>query len=177
MRRAVVENPEHAAGLVIRRLGHDLRNQAVEWLDAGLFLAAAEEFCAMDVQGGQVRPGTTTLVFVFDQHRSCGLRGQSAVAAMSSLDAGLFVGRDHELAIAQRLVFPAFGVEIQNAGRFGKKLWVAREDPAAVLPRPDGVFIEPAPNSAVADAGHQTGGPCLASNVRRAEAGKRQPML
>jgi len=54
MRRAVVHDPEHALGVAIRRLRHDLGNQAIERFDAGGLLATAEELRAMNIHRGQV---------------------------------------------------------------------------------------------------------------------------
>lgn len=69
------------------------------------------------------------------------------------------------------------GIEIQNASGLGDELRIAREDPATVLPGADRVFMEPAPNSAITDAGYQTGGSCLASNIGGTEARQRQATL
>ena len=59
--------------LVIRRLAHDLRDQSFEWGDATLGFTTAKYFGAMDIEGGQVRPRATALVFVLDAHRRTGL--------------------------------------------------------------------------------------------------------
>ena len=54
VRSPVVDNPEHPAGMAVRRLGHDLRDQPVKGRDAGSPLAAAKEACLRYVEGGQV---------------------------------------------------------------------------------------------------------------------------
>jgi hypothetical protein len=75
--------------------------------------------------------------------------------AQACLDTGLLVGGDHELVVTQALPLPAAGVQVQDASGLGLKLGITREDPAAVLPGPDGVLVQPAPHGAVADARHQ----------------------
>ena len=57
VRRAVVDDPEHAPRVAIGRTRHDLLDQAVEWGDPGGGLAAAKEPGLMHIQGGQVGPG------------------------------------------------------------------------------------------------------------------------
>ena len=37
----------------------------------------------------------------------------------------------------------------------GCEIWVARKDPTAVLPRPKGIGIQPAPQGSAADLSHQ----------------------
>jgi hypothetical protein len=60
----VVGNPKDAPRGAIGFYRHDLFYEAVEWLDAGGALAAAEEPGAMDIPGGNVRAGTGALVLV-----------------------------------------------------------------------------------------------------------------
>jgi hypothetical protein len=56
----------------------------------------------------------------------------------------------------QRFAAPKALVEIQNAARFKGKVRVAREDPSSMLPRTDGVLVQPSPNGAAADLSDQT---------------------
>jgi hypothetical protein len=76
--------------------------------------------------------------------------------AAACLNAGLLVGRDHKLIILQRFAAPKALLEIQDAARFKGKVRVAREDPSSMLPRTDGVFMQPSPNGAAADLSDQT---------------------
>src|SRR5580704_6594758 len=103
--RTVVDDPEDAARIVVWRSSHYLLYQAAKRLNAILLLAATKDPGVMYVQTGNVGPGPATKVLVFDLHRSAGSAGASGVFATSCLDAGLLVGRDHELVIFQRLTF------------------------------------------------------------------------
>lgn len=56
MRGAVIHDPEHAAGVAIRRLGHDLGDEPSEGLDSGGCLATAKDLGAVYVERRQVGP-------------------------------------------------------------------------------------------------------------------------
>jgi len=112
MRRAVVHDPEHSPGVAIRWLRHDLRNQTIEWLDAGRLLATAEELCAMNIHRGQVRPGAAPRVLVLDPSGLAWTGRQGDMLANARLDAGLFVSREHKLVVSQRAAFPAPRVQV-----------------------------------------------------------------
>ena len=90
--------------------------------------------------------------------------------AQPRLDAGLLVGRDDVLILAQRLPLPAPLVQIQDAPGLGLEVQIARKDPAAVLPRPDGVFVQPTPDRAVADARHQARALSVSRHIGHAES-------
>ena len=77
------------------------------------------------------------------------------MSASACLDAGLLVGRHHELIVAQCLPIPASFVQIQDASRFDRELGIAGKDPAAMLPGSDRILVKPAPYRAVADGGDQ----------------------
>jgi len=146
MRRAVVHDPEYAPGAAIRWLRHDLGNQAMERLDAGGRLAAAEEFRAMNVHRGQIGPGAAPRVLVLDTSGLSGTGRQGGMLSKACLDAGLLVGGEHKLVVAQRMAFPVPGVEVQDTAGFGDELWIARENPAAMLPGANRILMEPTPN-------------------------------
>jgi hypothetical protein len=106
--------------------------------------------------------------------------------AYTCLNAGLLVGADHELVGAQALPLPATGVQIQDACGLGLELGIAREDPAAMLPGSDGVFVQPAPHGAIADARDQptlfdfsphVGHAQFVTPARRAKPAVRTPTL
>jgi hypothetical protein len=67
------------------------------------------------------------------------------VDAQASLDAGRRVGRDDELVLARRLPLLAPLVQVQDPTGLDLEVRIARQDPAAVLPRADGVFVQPSP--------------------------------
>src|SRR5713101_354626 len=169
VRGAVVHDPEDVASIAVGRDGHDLRDEAVEGLDAGGFLATAEDLCSVYVERSHVGPGATASVLVLDPCSLSGARRQGRVFADASLDAGLLVGADHELVGFEVFALPLAGVEIEDAPGFGGEVRIAREDPGAVLPGPNGVFVEPAPHRLVADRGHDAGALRLANDVRGAQ--------
>ena len=94
--------------------------------------------------------------------------------AASSLDAGLFVGGDDEIVLSKRLTIPGAAIQVENAAGLGGEVWVARKDPSAVIPRANGVLMEPAPDRAAGDGGDQAGLTDLASDVRRIPMRKRK---
>ena len=73
MRRTVVDDPEDRSCPTIGMLAHDLMEQAVKGCDSGFGFTAAEDFGLVDVQGGQIGPGSQPPVFVLDFHRLTGL--------------------------------------------------------------------------------------------------------
>ena len=75
MRRAVVDDPENSSSLAVGPLFHDLIHETVKGRDSGFAFAATEEFRAVDVQSGEIGPGSQPLIFVLDLHRPTGLRG------------------------------------------------------------------------------------------------------
>src|SRR5690242_5578444 len=76
--------------------------------------------------------------------------------AAACLDAGLFVGREDKFVLVQFLSLPLALVEIQNPTGFEGKLRIAWENPAAMLPRTNGVLMQPSPQRGVAQLGDQT---------------------
>ena len=54
--------------------------------------------------------------------------------AAPGLNAGLFVGGDHELVLFERLVFPGSLIEVENAAGFAGEIRVPRKDPTAMVP-------------------------------------------
>ena len=95
VRRAVVDDPEHAARVTIGRTRHDVLDQPVEGGDPGGGFAAAKESGVMHIQGGQVGPGAGALVLMFDLHHH---PGGAAVShgPVARLNARLLIGGDHE---------------------------------------------------------------------------------
>ena len=71
------------------------------------------------------------------------------------LNARLFVGREHKILGTQGLSLPKALVEIEDRSRSFQEAWVARENPAALAPRSNGVLTEPAPDGGSADLRHQ----------------------
>jgi len=100
----------------------------------------------MDIQSSQVSPGSTPLVLVFDLHGQPGLRGQRGMTAGPGLNAGFFICRQNKLIRLQGLSCPDALVKVEDASRFEGKLGISRKDPTTMVPRSDGIFMEPAPD-------------------------------
>ena len=173
MRGAIVHNPEDPPGAPVRSLGHHLAHQTIERCDPGLGLAAAVQSGVVNIEGCKVGPRTDAAVFMLDSSGPCGLRRQGWMFADASLDTGLLVGADHELISLEPLPLPVPGIEIQHATRLAHTRGIAGEDPAAVLPRTDGVVVQPAPHCLVADGGDDARALGFAHDVRGAQARQR----
>jgi len=172
--RAIVDDPEYTTGVVVRRAGHDLLDQAVKRIDSGGGFAAAEDTRVMDIQGGDVGPGAATVVFMLDAHGPLWLRSTGGVFTAAGLNAGLFVGGDHEFIRFQCLALPCAGVEIEDATGLHGELRIAWKDPTAVIPGPNSIPMEPAPDRAVGNGGDQAGLTHVTGDVRRVPTGKRK---
>src|SRR5712692_4232704 len=172
VRGAVVDDPKDVARIAVGRGGHDLRDEAIEGLDAGGLLTTAEDLCSVHVEGSHVGPSATASVLVLDPCSLSGARRQGRMFADASLDAGLLVGADHELVGFEGFALPLAGVEIEDAPGLGGEVRIAREDPSAVLPGANGVFVEPAPHRLVADRGSDTAAANLAGDVGSAQPRK-----
>ncbi len=170
---AVVHDPEDPAGRGVGLLGHDLGGEPAERFDAGGGLAAAEDFGAVDVPGGQVLQRPATAVFELDPAGAAGRGGQGGVAAQAGLDGGLLVGGDHVVASAERLAFPFSRVQVQHAGGLGLEVRVAGEDPRPDPPRLDGILGQPPPDGGARDLGHDPAADHLGGNVRHVQPRQR----
>jgi hypothetical protein len=143
VRRAVVHDPEHAAGRGVRFGGHDLLDQGSERGDAGGRRAPADHLPTADVEGGQVGQRTATVVFVLDAGQPGPAGWQGGVAAAAGLHRGLLVGADHVVALAQRFVLPEAGVQVEHDAGLGGEVRIRREDPGPVSPGSDRVGGQP----------------------------------
>ena len=94
--------------------------------------------------------------------------------AAARLDAGLFVCRNNELIAAKGLAVPLPLVEIQDAARLGGEIRIAREDPTAMPPGTDGVFMQPAPDRASAEGGDQASLADVPGQIGGTPTGERQ---
>src|SRR5947207_4255486 len=174
MRGPVVENPEDASGLAIRGLGHNLGDQALERLNAGRVLTAAEQLRAVHVQRREIGPGAAALVLVLHAQGLARLRRSRGMTAEPCLDARLFVGRNDKLIGRQGAAVVLTGVEIENPPRLNGKVVIAREDPGAVLSWPNRIFVQPPPDGLVADPGDDASPLRLAHDIRGTQPRERQ---
>ncbi len=174
MSRTVIHDPEDSPGLGVRGPGHDLVHQPIKRSNPVLGFAATKNSSLMDIEGGQLSPSSTALVLMLDPHRATGLANPSRMLAAPGLDTGLLVGRDHEFIVLESLTIPTTLIQIQNAACFKSKIGVAREDPGSMLPRTDGVLVQPTPNGAAANLSDQARARDVLSQVGGAPARQRE---
>ena len=91
---AVVDDHDHALGVFVGVLGHELVDECVERFDPAPGGAAVEQLGASRVPAGEVAERALALVFVLDLPRLTGSGEQRWVLARSGLDRGLLVGAD-----------------------------------------------------------------------------------
>ena len=72
------------------------------------------------------------------------------------LDAGLLISGNDQFVLLEPAPLPDSLIQIEDATRLVGELRVPGEDPAAVLPGPNSVFIQPAPDGAIADGLNST---------------------
>src|SRR3989338_1931121 len=92
----------------------------------------------------------------------------------TGLIACLLTRRQKKLITLKMFSLPGSFIEIKNPPGFYCKLWIARKYPAPMLPRTDGVFMEPTPDGAVADRCHKPGTASFAGHIRNTPSGKRK---
>jgi len=177
MGRAVINDPEHPAGLAVGLLAHDLIDEAVERSAAGLGFAAPEQLGAMDVPGCQIGPGASPFVFMLDVDRMARPRRQRGMLASARLDAGLLVGAQDIVVWSEGKSLPTALIEIEDAAGLGGEPGIAREDPTAMAPRAQGILTEPAPQGRAADLSHQPLGHHLLAQIADRPTGQRQAVL
>jgi len=169
---AIVEDPKDALGAVIGCLGHHLFDESIKAGNAIAGLAAAEQFCTVHIDGGQVSPRPAAGVLVLDFHHRIRLRGIAEVLAPSSLDTGLFIGTQNKVFVGKRLPVPEAMIQVQDTASLGRNQRVSRKNPAAVSPRTDSVLVQPAPDGALADGGHQSATLGITAQIRYAPTGQ-----
>src|SRR6516162_686189 len=174
MSRTIVHDPEDPAGGPIGRLVHDLADQSIHRPDTIFAFAAPEDFGAMDVPRCQVGPRTLPKILVLDSHRASGSRRQGRLFAAPGLHTGLFIRREHEVIDAQRAALPHPLVQVQDPAGLGRKLRIARENPAAMLPGTQRIAAQPAPQSGTADLGNQSLSDNVPADFRERQAGQGQ---
>jgi hypothetical protein len=153
-----------------------LFHQAIQGRDAGSYFAAAKDAGVMNIESSDVRPGAATILFVFDEHGAIGRGWQRGMLAPPGLNAGLFVSRDDVFVTLEGLAIPATRIQIQYSASLDGKGGITGKDPAAVTPRTNGILMEPPPDGAARDAGHQTGIANPAGYVQGVPVGNRDAM-
>lgn len=155
MRTAVVDNPEDSAGVIVRWASHDLLNESMKRLNASGRFTTAKDAGVVHIKRCQIGPGSTATILVFDSRWLAGARRERGMFSLPRLDAGLLVGRDYEFIVFQGSSLPTTLIQIKDSAGLDSKGGISREDPASVIPRADGVGVEPSPNGATRDGGNQ----------------------
>lgn len=83
------------------------------------------------------------------------------------------VGTDDELIRAQPASPPDAVVQVENAASLLGEVGVSGKDPATMPPGTNGVFVEPSPDSGIADRGHEAGASYVGRELGDAPAGER----
>ena len=132
MRGAIVHDPKHPICGGVGLLFHDLIDQPTERLDTVLSLTTTEKLRPVNIPGGQIGQSSFALIFVFDPHEPLLGARQGGLAATSSLNGGLLIGRDHVFLGTEGLTLPPALVEIQHQRGLMREVGVARGDPGAM---------------------------------------------
>ncbi|HOW67005.1 MAG TPA: hypothetical protein P5186_24035, partial [Candidatus Paceibacterota bacterium] len=82
---------------------------------------ATEYFGAMNIQSRQISPCPLALIFVFHLYGQAGRGRHHGMEEEACLNAGLFIGRDHEFILAQGLAAPWALVSIQDPAGFERE--------------------------------------------------------
>src|ERR1017187_162934 len=77
--RTIVDAPEDAASIIVRRSSHYLLDETVKGFDAVLGFAAAKDPGIVNIQTGDVGPGSAPNVLVLYLHRATRAAGASRV--------------------------------------------------------------------------------------------------
>jgi hypothetical protein len=153
MTRAVIRDPEDAAGGTVRLLTHDLGDQAVKRGDADFRFAAAKDLGPPYIPDGQIGPSALSLILVFDVLGTVRGWGQGSVSPPTGLNTGLLVSAHHKVGSAQGHCLPDTLVEIENPRGLFDKGGIAGKNPTAKAPRAQRVAAEPAPKGGAANLG------------------------
>ena len=89
------------------------------------------------------------------------------------MNTGLFVGREHEFIVLQILALPVTLLEVQNPTGFEGKIGSAWKQPTAMLPRTNGIFMQPAPKRRATHLGDQARGAHVLPQFVQTPAGER----
>ena len=193
VRASTVDDPEDAPCRAVGFSRHDLADESVEGDYPRLLLDAVEEFRAMYVPRGHVRPDAFPDVLVLDLQAAAVASHLRSMDTLQNLEPRLLVGGDGEFVIAQGLSVPYALVEIEygrgrRSGSFGRSACldgrgafvekrVARVYPALAPPGLQVVAVEDAPDRRGADRLDDAFGDGDVDDVRDEEARERLLIL
>ncbi len=163
---AIIHNPKDSSCFFVGGLGHYLVHQAAKGGDARFALAAAKEFSLVDIEGRNISPCPTSFIFVFDPDGRTGLSRTGRVSPSPSLDTCLVIGTQNKFIFSQLLALPNPLVEVQDSSCFLGKLRVSGENPGTMLPRLDGILMQPSPYCTTAEGSHQARLAGISGNLR-----------
>ena len=116
-----------------------------------------------------------SLVLVLDPACSARRRRGARMDPRPGLDARLLVGAHDVLVGPELLALPAAAIQVEHEPGLALEVRVAREDPAAVRPRPQGVLAQPAPDGRDTDRLDEAPGDRDPGDLRAGQARERQP--
>lgn len=175
MSGAVVHDPKDTASGLVGLLAHDFADKPIHGSDSALDFAASENPGPMDIPSCQVGPGAFAKVLVLDAHWPVGSGRQSWMFPASGLNAGFFVRGNDIVVGAERGAFPNALVQIEDRTGFGRKVGIAGEDPASMLPRTEGIAAEPPPQRGAANLRDQALRDDMLPDLLDREPGQRKP--
>ena len=165
MSGAVIHNPKDATSGLVGFLAHDFTDQAIGRGNSVLDGTTSKELGTMHIPGGKVGPRTLTKLLVLHAHRPVGSRGQSWLFPAPGLNTRLFIEGNDEVISAQGDTFPNAFIEVKDGACSSRKVWIARENPASMVPRTKSVLAEPAPQGGSTDLGDQPLSDHMMSNL------------
>ena len=93
---------------------------------------------------------------MLDARRAIGCRRQRRLFPAAGLNTRLFVCGDDVIIGTEWSALPETFIKIKDGTGFVGEAWIARKDPASMLPRAKGIAAEPAPQRGAADLSDQT---------------------
>ena len=100
----------------LQQIGDAFRRRVASFAEANHIPVVTLKGADRNIVGGQVGEGAEAVVLALGPHRPSRPRREREVDAHAGLDAGLLVGAEHVLVLAERLPFPFPLVEVQGAG-------------------------------------------------------------
>src|SRR5689334_2368056 len=91
-------------------------------------------FARWTSQAARLGPGTLAEILMLDAHGTIGSGRQSRLLPASGLNAGLLIRGNYVVVGTERSALPHAFVEIEDRNSFVRKVGIAREDPASMLP-------------------------------------------
>ncbi len=147
MRRAVIHYPKDMFGGLVGFLRHDLVHQCLKRINTGRFLTTSKDLGSMNIPSCHIGYRAQSFIFKFHFHYFSRPRRCRWMNTPPCLNTGLLIRTNNEFVFPQRSTIPAAMIQVQNVPGLVLKVGISRENPAAILPGFNGVFMKPAPNS------------------------------